>query len=113
MNGVNEAAKIAAEENKLMIRKSVSEVFNGITGAIKPTNSYETCQLYVIYGDGTKKCARCWNPSLDDLTADDWMITYGQKTTQRRLTNYVKPFSGIMGRTHGREPGRNMKTTKS
>lgn len=71
---IHEAAKIAAEENKLMIRKSVSEEFDGITGAIKPTNSYDTCLLYRIGIDGTKEYIRCWNPSLDDLTADDWMI---------------------------------------
>lgn len=71
---IHEAAKIAAEENKLMIRKSVSEIFGGITGAIKPTNSYDTCLLYRIDTDGTMKYVRCWNPTLDDLTADDWMI---------------------------------------
>lgn len=45
-----------------------SEIF----AVIKPSNSYETCQLIISRYGKAERAARSWNPTADDLTADDW-----------------------------------------
>lgn len=72
---IQEAAKLATQEGKLMIRESTYNRIDGITGAIKPTNTPDNCWIYVksINSNEIKKI-RCWNPKLDDLIADDWKV---------------------------------------
>lgn len=70
---IHEAVKKAAEQNGLIVRKGIFDK-NGLRiTAIKPTNSYDTCIL-VSYDKNTKKNRSCrnWNPTQDDLMADDW-----------------------------------------
>lgn len=77
---IDEAAKQASKENKLIARKKC--IFNTEhykVGAILPTNSYDCCQLIKIEKDKDgfkfgKSRVRWWNPTLDDLTADDWIV---------------------------------------
>lgn len=50
------------------MRRTESEIF----AVIKPSNSYETCQLIISRYGKAERAARSWNPTADDLTADDW-----------------------------------------
>lgn len=72
---IHEAVKAALGENKMIIRTSAKEPESEIYSAIRPTNSYDTCLVV------TKKCSaevvgacRWWNPTADDLMADDWIV---------------------------------------
>lgn len=67
---ISEAAKLAAEQGRLMVRKSVISRSDTVFGAVQPTNSYERCKLIVFKEDETRSC-RCWNPTQADLVADD------------------------------------------
>lgn len=65
---IQDATKKALEENKYIRRKSTKHS----TTRIKPTNSYDCC-LLVVHGKDRQQ-GRCWNPTADDLMADDWII---------------------------------------
>lgn len=71
---IQEAVKKAMEENRLIARSSVKINESDVYAAIKPSNSYDACLLVVIIGGKREKACRCWNPTADDLTADDWTI---------------------------------------
>lgn len=77
---IHEAAEMAASKGKCMTRKSVMEETNGKLLNVKPTNTSECCILI----DRTKRrpggSARWWNPTLEDLTADDWIVIDLQTT---------------------------------
>lgn len=72
---IHEAIKKAAEQNGLIVRKSIFDKNSMKITAIKPTNSYDTCIL-VSYDRDTKKTSLCrnWNPTQDDLKASDWEV---------------------------------------
>lgn len=72
---IQTAARIAAEENKYMVRELAYEE-GARVALIKPTNSYDGCLLCMSDGEPYKigKICRCWEPTLEDLTADDWKI---------------------------------------
>lgn len=70
---ISEAAKLAAEQGRLMVRKSIISKSDTVFGAVQPTNSYERCKLIVFKEDETRSC-RCWNPTQADLVADDWEL---------------------------------------
>jgi hypothetical protein len=72
--GIAEAVKKAIEENGLIARKSAVRPESTRYAMIKPTNSYETCYLIVSIDGKPEKSCRCWNPTADDLMADDWCV---------------------------------------
>lgn len=71
---IQEAVKKALKEDALICRTSAKMENMSIFGAIKPTNTYNTCLLLVINNGKINKGSRWWNPTADDLTADDWMV---------------------------------------
>lgn len=71
---IHEAVKKALEEDALIVRTSAMGLESDIYSAIKPTNSYDTCILIVMRKGEPKRTCRWWNPTADDLMADDWTI---------------------------------------
>lgn len=71
---IHEAVKKALEEDALIIRTSAKEPESDSYSAIRPTNSYDTCRLIVIREGKIERACRWWNPTADDLMADDWTI---------------------------------------
>lgn len=71
---IHEAVKKAVEEDKLIARKAFAGSDDDVYAAIRVSNSYETCRIVVIDGNQITRTCRCWNPSQDDLTADDWIV---------------------------------------
>lgn len=78
---ISEAAKLAADQGRLMVRKSVISRSDTVFGAVQPTNSYERCKLIVFKEDETRSC-RCWNPTQADLVADDWELLGNEFTNK-------------------------------
>ena len=72
---IQEAAKKALESNGTIYRESVKGGDIKRYGAIKPTNTYDTCLLVILSEGQVEKSCRCWNPTADDLIADDWEVT--------------------------------------
>ena len=70
---IHEAVKRAVEENKEIYRTSAKHDCSDVYATIRPTNSYDTC-LLVINKDNEKKSCRAWNPTANDLAADDWEL---------------------------------------
>lgn len=70
---INEAVRKAMETNSYIFRKSVG-IYTDMKARIMPTNSYETCIITVIQKGEPKGGSRCWNPTADDLMADDWEV---------------------------------------
>lgn len=74
---IAEAVREAIETGKCITRESVE----GETGKsyrqtrIRPTNSYANCIIctYDMNGEEIHHC-RNWNPSAEDLMADDWVL---------------------------------------
>ena len=71
---IHVAVKKALEEDGLIIRASAKEPESDIYSAIRPTNSYDTCRLIVMRAGKIEGACRWWNPTADDLMADDWTI---------------------------------------
>lgn len=71
---IQEAVKQALEEGGKIYRKSAKMDCADIYAVIKPTNSYDTCILIVKTHKGDKRSCRNWNPTADDLMADDWNV---------------------------------------
>lgn len=69
---IHEAVEKALENDGVIYRKSAKREEQDRYAVIKPTNSYETCILIVCAYDKPEKSARSWNPTADDLAADDW-----------------------------------------
>lgn len=69
---IDEAVKQAIETSGRIRRKSA--VASPKHAEIIPTNSYDACTLIVVSEDKTEKTYRCWNPTADDLMADDWEV---------------------------------------
>lgn len=69
---IQEAVKIAIEQRKYIRRKTC---FYGRT-LIQPTNTYDCCMIFV-QGDRRETQSRFWNPTADDLMADDWEVVEG------------------------------------
>lgn len=86
---IHEAVKKALEEDALIIRTSAREPESDIYAAIKPTNSYDTCRLVVMIGGKPESACRCWNPTADDLMADDWNVA-GETGTGKERGGHMK-----------------------
>lgn len=71
---IHEAVKKALEEDALIIRASAKEPESDIYSAIRPSNSYDTCRLVTMKNGKAERACRWWNPTADDLMADDWTI---------------------------------------
>lgn len=71
---IAEAVKKALKVNGLITRSSDKLPGADIYSAVKPTNSYATCILVVMEGGKTNGICRWWNPTADDLMADDWDV---------------------------------------
>ena len=69
---IHEAVKGAMRINGIIFRKSARRPESEVFAVIKPSNSYETCQLIICKYGSAERAARSWNPTADDLTADDW-----------------------------------------
>lgn len=69
---IHEAVKEAMRINGIIFRKSARRPESEVFAVIKPSNSYETCQLIICKYGRVERAARSWNPTADDLTADDW-----------------------------------------
>lgn len=93
---IQEATKKAMEENGYITRKG-DRRFGYITpyggyriGVIKPSNSHDTCAIMTLDEKGrTKNYCRNWNPTADDLMADDWSVVHISENKQFELQNYV------------------------
>lgn len=80
---ISEAVEKAMNAGAMIYRKSVRKEQGYRNTAIMPTNSYDTCILVTICeGKETGSC-RNWNPTADDLMADDWELwgEFAQKIT--------------------------------
>lgn len=69
---IHEAVKKAIQTEGIIYRESVKRPESDIYAVIKPSNSYETCQLIIYRYGKPERSARSWNPTADDLAADDW-----------------------------------------
>ena len=70
---IREATRTALDNDTEMYRESVMTSDSNTYATIKPTNSYDSCLLIVNRGDKKESC-RNWNPTADDLMADDWEV---------------------------------------
>ena len=61
------------ETGRAIYRKSCLHGEADRSVLIKPTNSYDCCQIIVV-DCGKARGSRNWNPTADDLLADDWEI---------------------------------------
>lgn len=81
---INEAVEKALKEKKPITRTS----WKDFSFKILPTNTHDCC--YVITEDEKQKPAKCWNPTADDLLADDWEVVGGDtKSEQKSESSYV------------------------
>lgn len=69
---IQEAVKTAMEKDGCIRRKKINSGMICSNTMIKPTNSYDCCIL-VIKGKENRQ-SRFWNPTADDLVADDWEV---------------------------------------
>lgn len=69
---IHEAVKKALKEKGGIYRKKYIEVF-GKKLYVMPTNGYATCYLR-IEGEKPNPRGRNWNPTAEDLAADDWEV---------------------------------------
>lgn len=67
------AIKKAIDENSFIARTSLD--FGEGRTLIKPTNSSDCC-IVVFQREGAKRQQqiKCWNPTADDLLAEDWEV---------------------------------------
>ncbi|MEH2947070.1 MW1434 family type I TA system toxin [Sporofaciens sp. JLR.KK001] len=71
---IQEATKKAVEDGGLIYRTSTMQANKARHGAVNPTNTYDACILVVMEKGVQKKSCRAWNPTADDLLADDWEV---------------------------------------
>lgn len=71
---IKEAVKKALRTDGVIYRKSVRPEGEATYGVIKPTNSYDSCMMIVVSRGMPQRSCRAWNPTADDLMADDWEV---------------------------------------
>lgn len=69
---IHEAVAKAQKNNEVIYRALAKRKEQDIYVLIKPTNSYDACQIIVCRHGKSERSARAWNPTADDLAADDW-----------------------------------------
>ena len=77
---IQQAVKIAVEINRnskekaFIRRKDINSGMIESQTYIYPTNSYDCCIVFSLSSmlKRTEKQSRYWNPTADDLIADDW-----------------------------------------
>ena len=69
---IHEAVRKAIQTGGVIYRESVRRPESDFYALIKPTNSYETCQIIICKYGKKERSARTWSPTADDLAADDW-----------------------------------------
>ena len=70
---IHEAVKKAMDMKKGKIyRKSTKRPEQDVYALVRPTNSYDTCQIIIYKNGKPQRAARTWNPTADDLAANDW-----------------------------------------
>lgn len=70
---IQKAVKQALKEDKCIRRKSINSGILDSQVLIKPTHSLDCCMVLII-GEKKGRKPRYWNPTADDLTADDWEV---------------------------------------
>ena len=70
---IKEATKKALKTDGMMYRTTECPEGERPKIAIKPTESYDLCQLFV-FSNGRQRCCREWNPKANDLMAEDWEV---------------------------------------
>lgn len=63
---IHEAASSAAHGDLLITRSKWAGRFK-----IKPTDGLSCCE---VFAEGRADVGKRWNPALDDLIANDWML---------------------------------------
>lgn len=71
---IQEATKRVLEDGGLIYRTSTMQVNEARYGSINPSNTYDACILVVMDKGVPKKSCRAWNPTADDLIANDWEV---------------------------------------
>ena len=71
---IQKAVKKALEVDGFIARKSIYKESGTYKTVIKPTNSYDTCIIMIIEKGREIKSSRNWNPTVDDLSANDWEV---------------------------------------
>ena len=71
---IHEAVKQAIEASGRIRRTSTVATNVSRHAEIVPTNSYDTCILTIVSDGEMEKSCRCWNPTADDLMAEDWEV---------------------------------------
>lgn len=72
---IHEAVAKAMETDGLIYRiEARGNCDNDVFGAIKPTNTYDMCDLVVFRDGKIERGSRAWNPTANDLMADDWEV---------------------------------------
>ena len=69
---IHEAVNKAIQTGGVIYRESVRKPESDIYALIRPTNSYEACQIIICKYGKKERSARSWSPTADDLAADDW-----------------------------------------
>lgn len=68
---IQEVTKLAMEKGLTIYRRNWRE--DGLRGELLPTNDAYHGMLYTV--PEKKTYAQRWQPSADDLTANDWEVT--------------------------------------
>lgn len=80
---IDKAVKQALEVGGEIYRKSAKLDCSDIYATVKPTNSYDTCILIAQDAKGNKRSCRNWNPTAEDLIADDWKVLGNEAKNNR------------------------------
>lgn len=72
---IKEATKKAMKEQAFITRQKDYSLGDYRIGIIKPSNTHDTCAIMTIDAKGNlSNYCRNWNPTADDLMADDWEV---------------------------------------
>lgn len=73
---IHEAVKKAMEINGVIYRESARSPYGEYGedwfAMIQPSDSYDCCRVLDFRDGRLERVIRCWNPTADDLLADDW-----------------------------------------
>lgn len=80
---ISEAVKLAMEQGKMIYREKVNRENEFVDVYINPTNSYNACIVILCNGGKEESSCRNWNPTGDDLMADDWELWMGNEFNKK------------------------------